>query len=71
MDACESLSAHIFITNTNTVLHCSLHQLMSSDNETKCEIYAISALPNLIAELSLKTTWHMTYAHDKCPMCCT
>ena len=33
----------------------------------------ISVLSNLITELSLLTTWHVTQhvAHDKCSMCCT
>ena len=37
------------------------------------QINAISTLPNLIAELSFCTTWHVTrhVAHDKCSMCCT
>ena len=45
----------------------------SSANKKKQTINAISTLSNLIAELSLRTTWHMTQhvARDKRSMCST
>ena len=41
--------------------------------QNKAQINAISTLSNLIAELSLRTKWHVTrhVAHDKHSMCCT
>ena len=35
-----------------------LHRLMVSANKDKAQINVISTLSNLIAELSLRTTWH-------------
>ena len=42
-----------------------------SANEGKAQINAISTLSNLIAELSLRTMWHVTrhVARDKRSMC--
>ena len=42
-----------------------------SANKNKDKINAISTLSNLIAELSLRTTWHVSHvARDKRSMCC-
>ena len=42
-----------------------------SANEIKAQINTISTLSNSIAELSLRTTWHVTHvARDKRLTCC-
>ena len=50
-----------------------LHRFNGSANKNKAQINLISTLSNLIAELSLRTTWHVTrhVARDKRSMCCT
>ena len=50
-----------------------LHWLMVQPINWKAKINAISTLLNLIAKLSLRTTWHVTrhVARDKRSMCCT
>ena len=50
-----------------------LHRLNGSANKIKVKQNVISTLSNLIAELSPRTTWHVTshVAHDKRSMCCT
>ena len=44
-----------------------------SANKIKLKVKAIHTLSDLIAELSLRTTWHVTrhVACDKRSMCCT
>ena len=50
-----------------------LHRFNGSTNKNEAQINAISNLSNLIAELSLRTMWHVTrhVARDKRSMCCT
>ena len=50
-----------------------LHRFNGSGNEIKLKINAISALSNLIVDLSLRATWYATrhVARDKRLMCCT
>ena len=50
-----------------------LHRFNGSANQKEAKIHAISTLSNVIAELSLRTTWHATrhVARDKRSMCCT
>ena len=49
-----------------------LHRFNGSADKNKAQINAISTLSNLIAELPLRTMWHITWhvAHDKRSMCC-
>ena len=49
-----------------------LRRFNDSANKNKAQINATSTLSNLIAELSLRTKWHVTtLARDKRSMCCT
>ena len=50
-----------------------LHQFNGSASKDIAEIKTISTLSNLIAELFLRTMWHVArhVAHDQHSMCCT
>ena len=50
-----------------------LHRFNGSTNKNKAQMNVISNLSNLIAQLSLRTMWHVTWhvARDKRSMCCT
>ena len=57
-------------TSINTFVWCVYGLMVQPIN--KVQITAISTLSNLIAELSLRTMWHVTrhVARDKHSMCC-
>ena len=56
-----------------TPVSSSPSSVNGSANKIKAQINAISTLSNIIAELSLRTKWHVTrhVARDKRSMCCT
>ena len=56
----------------NTPVSSPPSSFNGSANKVKAQINAISTLSNLVAELSLRTMWHVTrhVARDRRSVCC-